>query len=231
MLTCYIYQLKIPFETMSKKGEDLLAELDALGGEEAPETGSKPSTDQEQSGTDVLEEFGIPERPKSSGRHTPKINAPSTNPASRGSPKRSGTPSNDGARSSEEKMRSMRKSGESTRSYHNSITPASTEETTSEPEKTPPSAEPAKQSSGGWWGAITSTASAAVKQAEALAKEIQQNEEAQRWAEQGKGNVTHLRGIGRSKVSRHRRSNVLRSIQGASFVPVLCQLSQTLYIH
>lgn len=41
------------------------------------------------------------------------------------------------------------------------------------------------------------TASAAVKQAEALAKEIRENEEAQRWAEQVKGNVGALRGLGR----------------------------------
>ncbi len=49
---------------------------------------------------------------------------------------------------------------------------------------------------GGWWGGIVSTASAAMKQAEAAVKEIQQNEEAKRWAEQVRGNVTALRGYG-----------------------------------
>lgn len=39
-------------------------------------------------------------------------------------------------------------------------------------------------------------ASAAVKQAETLAKEISGNEEAQRWAEQVKGNFSNLQNLG-----------------------------------
>ncbi|CAK7266638.1 hypothetical protein SEPCBS57363_002191 [Sporothrix epigloea] len=54
-------------------------------------------------------------------------------------------------------------------------------------------------SAGGWWGGIlsaaTSTASAAMKQAEAAVKEIQQNEEAKKWADQVRGNYTTLRGF------------------------------------
>ncbi|OAA62845.1 putative protein family UPF0615 [Niveomyces insectorum RCEF 264] len=49
---------------------------------------------------------------------------------------------------------------------------------------------------GGWWGGILSTASAAMKQAEAAVKEIQKNEEAKKWAEQVRGNYTVLRGYG-----------------------------------
>ncbi|QKX53505.1 uncharacterized protein TRUGW13939_00584 [Talaromyces rugulosus] len=49
---------------------------------------------------------------------------------------------------------------------------------------------------GGWWGGILSTASAAMKHAEAAVKEIQKNEEAQKWAEQVKGNVGALRDFG-----------------------------------
>lgn len=49
---------------------------------------------------------------------------------------------------------------------------------------------------GGWWGGILSTASAAMKQAEAAVKEIQQNEEAKKWADQVRGNVVSLRGFG-----------------------------------
>jgi len=49
---------------------------------------------------------------------------------------------------------------------------------------------------GGWWGGLMGAASAAVKQAEALAKDIQQNEEAQKWAEQMRGNVGALRNYG-----------------------------------
>ena len=188
---------------MSKKerltDEELLAQFEGIGDEETTKPGPKSSMEGKQSEADLLEELGLPERPKSSGRHTPKLNSSSV-PAPRGSPKRSGTgtpPSNDGTRSSEEKMR-MRKSGESTRSFHNSFTPASTDDADLEPERVSAAApEAVKQGSGGgWWSAITSTATAAVKQAEALAKEIQQNEEAQRWAEQVKGNVTQLRGIG-----------------------------------
>ena len=190
---------------MSKKerltDEELLAQFEGIDDSGASKTGTGPPAEGQQSDADLLEELGLPERPKSSGRHTPRLNSTSTTPATRGSPKRSGTgtpPSNDGTRSSEEKIR-MRKSGESTRSFHNSFTPASTEEAEPEPEKSAPAVPDvvkAQSSGGGWWGAITSTASAAVKQAEALAKEIQQNEEAQRWAEQVKGNVGTLRGIG-----------------------------------
>ncbi|ERS94892.1 hypothetical protein HMPREF1624_08790 [Sporothrix schenckii ATCC 58251] len=54
----------------------------------------------------------------------------------------------------------------------------------------------AAPASGGWWGGILSTASAAMKQAEAAVKEIQQNEEAKKWADQVRGNVVSLRGFG-----------------------------------
>ncbi len=68
----------------------------------------------------------------------------------------------------------------------------------SEPSKAPQAAsDPHREQSGGsWWGGIFATASAAVKQAETAVKEIQKNEEAQRWAEQVKGNVGALRGLG-----------------------------------
>ncbi|CRG90243.1 Maintenance of telomere capping protein 1 [Talaromyces islandicus] len=56
--------------------------------------------------------------------------------------------------------------------------------------------EPAASAGGGWWGGILSTASAAMKHAEAAVKEIQNNEEAQKWAEQVKGNVGALRDFG-----------------------------------
>ena len=166
-----------------------MAQLDDL----AEEKGTKSAADNGQPQGDDLGDFALPERPKSSGRHTPK-------PASSAATSKPGTatpPSNDGTRSSDEKMRT-RKSGESTRSFHNSFTPASTEDTDIDTEKSAAiNAESVKQAAGGWWSTLTSTASAAVKQAEALAKEIQQNEEAQRWAEQVKGNVTQLRGFGR----------------------------------
>lgn len=191
---------------MSKKekltDEELFAQFEGLEGDGTAIHPPKPATGSKQSDADLLEELGIPERPKPSSRpHTPRPQSASTTSATRSSPKltRAVTPgSTDGARSSEEKA-SQRKSGESTRSFHNSFTPASSGEGENEPEKSAsfvPEAVQAQSSGGGWWGSVFSTASAAVKQAEALAKEIRQNEEAQRWAEQVKGNVGALRGLG-----------------------------------
>ena len=97
------------------------------------------------------------------------------------------------------------RSGDNTRPFHTSITPDDEKGTETEPwtntkvtQETEPA--PSQSTGGGWWGGIFATATAAVKQAEALAKEIKQNEEAQRWAEQVKGNVGALRGLGKSFV-------------------------------
>jgi Family of unknown function (DUF5427) len=54
---------------------------------------------------------------------------------------------------------------------------------------------------GGWgwgslWNTAASTASAAVKNAEAVVKELQQSEEGKKWAEQVKQNAGALRGLG-----------------------------------
>ena len=189
---------------MSKKDrvtdEELFAEFEGIEDGSKSQPGSKPqATNAPSDAEDVLKEFGIPERPKSSGRLTPKLASSATTSTSKDSSKTGAAtpPSNDGGRSSEEKVQ-VRKSGESARSFHNSFTPASTDATEPDTEKPDTAAvEAAKATAGGWWSTLTSTASAAVKQAEALAKEIQHNEEAQRWAEQVKGNVTQLRGIGR----------------------------------
>ena len=179
-------------------GEELLAELEGLEGDAVTKNDSATGTDTQKSEAELLKELELPERPKSSGRsQTPRTSTPGTRP----NPKRTeaNTPtSTDGARSSEEKTQ-QRKSGDSTRSFHTSFTPASSGEGDTEPEKAAsivPEAVQAQSSGGGWWGSVFSTASAAVKQAEALAKEIRQNEEAQRWAEQVKGNVGALRGLG-----------------------------------
>lgn len=185
---------------MSKKErdsvDDLLAQFDDIAG-----TGddTKPAATGDQNEEDVLKDFVIPERPTSTTR--PQTPRTATTATSKASPKRPGTATpttTDGARSSDEKVRS-RKSGESTRSFHNSFTPASSGEGEIDPETKAsivPETVQAQSSGGGWWGSVFSTASAAVKQAEAIAKEIRQNEEAQRWAEQVKGNVGALRGFG-----------------------------------
>ena len=73
-----------------------------------------------------------------------------------------------------------------------------TESTSSEVESAPESSTvQTKSEAGSWWGGLVATASAAVRQAEAAVKEIQKNEEAQKWAEQVRGNVGALRGLGK----------------------------------
>lgn len=74
-----------------------------------------------------------------------------------------------------------------------SFTPSATSSELHESDKRAPVEQPQQaqqapqQSGGGWWGGILSTATAAMKQAEAAYKEIQQNEEAKKWAEQVRG--------------------------------------------
>lgn len=162
----------------------------------APQASTSPDAD-----PDLIPELLSQRQRPTSRPHTPRLPSSTTTQSSKASPRRTGVntpPSNDGARSSEEKA-PPRKSGESSRSFHTSFTPVADDDTEPEHEKrttaTPPAAQ-AQNSGGGWWGGIFATASAAVKQAEALAKEIQHNEEAQRWAEQVKGNVGALRGLG-----------------------------------
>lgn len=204
---------------MSKKltDEELFAQFEGIGEEADPTSTQKPpstskpsatpSTTEQPNPDDLFQELGIPERPKApvSRPHTPKVSSTSTTPALRSSPK----PSSDAARSSEERAL-PRKSGESTRSFHNSFTPITDHSaepetsftkgnTTSSAPQGEPQAQAQAQSSGGgggWWGGLFSTATAAVKQAEQLAKEIRANEEAQRWASQVQSNVGALRGLG-----------------------------------
>lgn len=147
---------------------------------------------------DVLAELANLGAPQPAERpHTPRISA-AANATAKGSPAKraTATPPTASARSSEEKASNARKSGDSTRSFHTSFTPSATSSELQESEKKVPIAPTAASSGGGWWGGFIATASAAVKTAEAAVKEIQQNEEAKRWAEQVKGNVGALRGLG-----------------------------------
>jgi len=180
--------------------DDLLKELDDLVDEpaKAPSKGtaSKPSkaasSQDEQDLLAELENLGA-EKPMSRP-HTPRVGTKAS-PVKRTT---TGTPPPTSSnRSSEDKNSNLRKSGESTRSFHTSFTPSATSSDLQENEKKSPVAEPtAASSGGGWWGGILATATAAVKTAESAVKEIQQNEEAKRWAEQVKGNVGVLRGFG-----------------------------------
>ncbi|PGH09286.1 hypothetical protein GX51_00728 [Blastomyces parvus] len=178
---------------MSKSGksaptnDELLAQFDDLGVDDgaAQTTGAT----QEKSEQDLLAELQdlASQRPPT----------PRTSSTSNRSPKPASTATPPSGRLSDDKL-PPRKSGDSSRAYHTSITPPET--TSSDAGYTPTSEEAGNKTGGGggggWWGGIFATASAAVKQAEAAVKEIQKNEEAQKWADQVRGNVGALRGFG-----------------------------------
>lgn len=150
----------------------------------ASTTTKKPTTDRPEQ--DILAELDdmASQRP-SSGPGTPRLSTNEPRSSTR-SPRPAAAAA---GRASEDKP--ARKSGESGRSSRAAEKTEKSEETTDED---------AAQGGGGWWGGFFATASAAttaaMKQAEAAVKEIQQNEEAQKWAQQMKGNVGALREIG-----------------------------------
>lgn len=109
------------------------------------------------------------------------------------------------ARRSEDKVAAARKSTDSARSLRASFTPSATSSEPQPDEKRAPgagaqqqeaAAAAAAQQGGGWWGSIFTQASAAMKTAEAAVKDLQQHEEAKKWAEHVRGNVGALRGFG-----------------------------------
>ncbi|KIW61391.1 hypothetical protein PV05_01520 [Exophiala xenobiotica] len=185
--------------------DELLAQLDDLGNR-ATARPPKPSAritkqtqpaQSSQSEQDLLAELGnLAQRPASRPA-TPSLKPNPPSAAGVRSPQRTSTATPPPGRTSEEKSSNgQRKSGDSMRSFHQSFTPATTStEGSAESDSTPEPA-PAAATGGGWWGGILSTASAAVHQAQAAAKEIQKNEEAQKWADQVRGNVGLLRGFG-----------------------------------
>lgn len=150
-------------------------------------------------GDDILAELENELGEKAPSRpHTPRVREPAK-PA-----KRTGTPNTDGPRQSleESKPTLPRKSAESNRA---SFTPSATSSDLQEAEKSKGTVEQEQQAvpastGGGWWGGILSTATAAMKQAEAAVKEMQQNEDAKKWADQMRGNVGALRGLGECRV-------------------------------
>lgn len=197
----------------AKTVEEELAELEMMGAEAPtppPKKATKASRQRPAQEDDALkgleelealEKFQPAEAPRPTSRsNTPKLSSSSTASSNR---RTAGvvTPSSTGsARTSEDRSAAPRKSGESARSFHQSFAP-----TVEEPEKSPPQPTETKEVGGSWWGggwggiisSATEAANAAKKQAEAAYQEIQKNQEAQRWAEQVRGNVGALRGIGR----------------------------------
>lgn len=200
-----------------KTVEEELAELELLGAEAPaappPKKGPKaprqkrPQEDDALKGLEELEDLGKQQRQEglrpASRPNTPKLSSSSTASSNRRGVDVA-TPSSTGsARTSEDRAAPLRKSGESTRSFHQSFAP-----TQEEPAATAPAvkADASTSSGGSWWGGgwggilntATEAANAAKKQAEAAYQELQKNQEAQRWAEQVRGNVGALRGMGRS---------------------------------
>jgi hypothetical protein len=171
--------------------------LEGIGEDDAhvPAKGASkpPKAAPSQSEQDLLAELENLGAQPTSRPHTPRIQSVKRTTA---------TPPPASSRTSEEKTTAPRKSAESARSFHTSFTPSATSSDLQDAERKAPIAQPAETpaASGGWWGGIFATASAAVKTAEAAVKEIQKNEEAKRWAEQVRGNVGALRGLGKTSL-------------------------------
>jgi hypothetical protein len=176
--------------------DELLAQFDSLGVESTAEPSTKPpataatAPPQTELNEDIIAELGnlASQRP-SSRAGTPRTSTHELRTSTK-SPKLAATPA---GRSSEEKIQ-PRKSGENGRYNKAQDAQPTTSEQSAAEEK------PSSSGGGGWWGGIFATASAtaaaAVKQAEAAVKEIQQNEEALKWADQVRGNVGALRDLG-----------------------------------
>ncbi|KAJ5586934.1 uncharacterized protein N7459_002699 [Penicillium hispanicum] len=177
--------------------DELLAQFDNLGIDQSGEKNSKPTpapaaptadnatAEQE----DILTELdNLASQRPSSGPGTPRLSADKPRSSTR-SPRPSATID----RTSEDKART----GQSEETGRSSRTGNKPEQVKQDAE---PAASQAQPEGGGWFGGwfatASATATAAMKQAEAAVKEIQNNEEAQRWAQQVKGNVGALREFG-----------------------------------
>lgn len=170
--------------------DELLAQFDNLGvnqsGDKPAKPAAAPADNAKPGQEDTLAELeNLAAQRPSSGPGTPRLSSEKARPYTR-SPRPSatierGSEEKASARQEEETGRTSRAGGKQEQ-----------EQAQAEPEKE------AQQGSqgGGWWGGLFATASAAMKQAEAAVKEIQNNEEAQRWAQQVKGNVGALRDLG-----------------------------------
>lgn len=200
---------------MAQKADDDLQKL-FEGIEEQPDTATKPFGDSattQQSEQDILAELDYltAERPKASVSrpHTPRLApSPSTKsfersrtPAGRTSGEGYGYGLPPTRRDSADV--GVNRAERTSLDFISSTTSTIGRETKSvavkEPDTFGSNAE-GSSGAGGWgWGSIWSTATAAVKTAEGMVKEIQQSEEGKKWASQVKGNAEALRGLGPSK--------------------------------
>lgn len=164
-------------KTKTPAADDNLDELfsgiggDAKAGKAAPKS-SKAGAAKAAGDRDILAdlESQLASEPPTSRPHTPRIGGPGKRPTA-------GTPAGE----------DKRKSTDSARSARASFTPSATSSELQDAEKKATAEQQPAAAGGGWWGGILSTASAAMKQAEAAYKEVQQNEDAKKWAEQVRG--------------------------------------------
>ncbi|KAI5367352.1 hypothetical protein Slin15195_G024790 [Septoria linicola] len=219
-----------------KADEDLLAELDSLGvedqlapaskGKTAKKTSPAKSNKEEEDPLAGLEDL-VKAKPATSRPSTPRVSS-STTSATNKSPKRTAdyTPATTSQgsserNSSEDRARvsqtQARASGEGTRSFHT----AQTLQADAKVEDA--KAQEAAGGGGGWWGSWGSIASAAVKQAESLAKNIQTNEEAQKWVTQIRqnANLENLQHLGTD----------LRSKGLSSFTTIISHIAPPISAH
>ncbi|KAI9931827.1 hypothetical protein ASPWEDRAFT_49469 [Aspergillus wentii DTO 134E9] len=190
----------MPPKSSKPTSDELLAQFDDLGidssdkqqqqQQQPASTSANAATGQSEQ--DILAELdNLASQRPSSGPGTPRLSTNEPRPSIK-SPKPAANATPSAGRSSEEKP--ARKSAESGRSSRagnkagNNVQQSDSEKAAAE--------EAAQGGGGGWWGGFFATASAAMKQAEAAVKEIQNNEEAQKWAQQVKGNVGTLKDIG-----------------------------------
>ncbi|KAE8349909.1 maintenance of telomere capping protein 1 [Aspergillus coremiiformis] len=186
----------MPPKSAKPTSDELLAQFDdlAVDSTDRPPSKSTNTATTAQSEDDILAELdNLASQRPSSGPGTPRLSTNEPRPAIKSPNPAAATPPT--GRPSEEKS-VPRKSTESAR-----VSFTGHKDVDVQPPKVEKSA--AKElvsSGGGWWGGLfataSATASAAMKQAEAAVKEIQHNEEAQKWAQQVKGNVGALRDFG-----------------------------------
>jgi hypothetical protein len=163
-----------------KADEDLLAELDSLGIEEPKSTAAPTKATKKPAApavTTTNEDDPLADLEKQLAEK------PATTPSSRPA-----TPSVTAGGAPAQ----VRLSGDASRSFHQGV---SAEEASKATETAP--AASGGSSWGGWGSSLFSAATAAVKQAETLAKEISGGEEAQRWADQVRGNMRGLQEFGK----------------------------------
>lgn len=186
----------MPPKAPKPTSDELLAQFDDLGLDKSGNKTSKAIVSDNAKGgqEDILAELDhlATQRP-ASGPGTPRLSSDKPRSSTR-SPRPSATID----RPTEDKA-PVRQSEETGRSSRAETKP---EQPKAEPENVP--AQQSAEEGAGWWGGwsgglsggLFATATAAMKQAEAAVKEIQNNEEAQKWAQQVKGNVGALRDLG-----------------------------------